>query len=215
MLNTVGVESLQELVNHTVPDDIRLDSELDLPEAMSENEFASHIQKLGNNNKLFKSYIGMGYHPTSLPAVIQRNIFENPSWYTSYTPYQAEISQGRLEALLNFQTMVSDLTGMDLANSSLLDEGTAAAEAMAMCRRLSPRESNTRPGSMGRITKLPSVPMISKERWGPEPAMVAASTAHSDPGATRSSVRARSSNSGRRPGRSTARICSPELWLQR
>ncbi len=132
MLKTVGVESLQELVYNTVPDDIRLSAELDLPEALSENEFASHIQRLGNKNKLFKSYIGMGYHPTSLPAVIQRNIFENPSWYTSYTPYQAEISQGRLEALLNYQTVITDLTGLPIANSSLLDEGTAAAEAMLM-----------------------------------------------------------------------------------
>ncbi|MGA9269524.1 MAG: aminomethyl-transferring glycine dehydrogenase [Lutimonas sp.] len=132
MLKTVGVDSLQELVHHTVPADIRLNAELDLPEALSENEFASHIQKLGNKNKLFKSYIGMGYHPTSLPAVIQRNIFENPSWYTSYTPYQAEISQGRLEALLNYQTVITDLTGLPIANSSLLDEGTAAAEAMLM-----------------------------------------------------------------------------------
>ena len=106
MLRTIGVESLQQLVYNTVPDDILLKRELNLPEALSENEFASHIQKLGNKNKLFKSYIGMGYHPTTLPAVIQRNIFENPSWYTSYTPYQAEISQGRLEALLNFQTVV-------------------------------------------------------------------------------------------------------------
>ena len=132
MLKTVGVETLQELIHETVPDDIRLDAELDLPEALSENEFASHIQKLGNNNKQFKSYIGMGYHPTTLPAVIQRNIFENPSWYTSYTPYQAEISQGRLEALLNYQTVITDLTGLPIANSSLLDEGTAAAEAMLM-----------------------------------------------------------------------------------
>ena len=132
MLNTIGVSSLDELIYNTIPNDIRLKRVLNLPEAMSENEFASHIQKLGSKNKQFKSYIGLGYHPTTLPAVIQRNIFENPSWYTSYTPYQAEISQGRLEALLNFQTVVSDLTGLPMANSSLLDEGTAAAEAMIM-----------------------------------------------------------------------------------
>ena len=132
MLKTIGVDSLEDLISNTVPDDILLKNGLNLSEALSENEFASHIQKLGNKNKLFKSYIGMGYHPTTLPAVIQRNIFENPSWYTSYTPYQAEISQGRLEALLNFQTVVTDLTGLPLANSSLLDEGTAAAEAMIM-----------------------------------------------------------------------------------
>ncbi len=132
MLDTIGVNSLDELIFNTIPNDIRLKRALNLPEAMSENEFASHIQKLGNKNKQFKSYIGLGYHPTTLPAVIQRNIFENPSWYTSYTPYQAEISQGRLEALLNFQTVITDLTGLPLANSSLLDEGTAAAEAMIM-----------------------------------------------------------------------------------
>jgi len=132
MLDTIGVNSLDELIYNTIPNDIRLKNVLNLPEAMSENEFASHIQKLGSKNKQFKSYIGLGYHPTTLPAVIQRNIFENPSWYTSYTPYQAEISQGRLEALLNFQTVISDLTGLPLANSSLLDEGTAAAEAMIM-----------------------------------------------------------------------------------
>ena len=132
MLETIGVKSLSELIYNTIPDDILLKNVLNLPEAMSENEFASHIQKLGNQNKQFKSYIGIGYHPTTLPAVIQRNIFENPSWYTSYTPYQAEISQGRLEALLNYQTVVTDLTGLPLANSSLLDEGTAAAEAMIM-----------------------------------------------------------------------------------
>ena len=132
MLKTIGVKSLEELIYNTIPDDILLKNSLNLPEAMSENEFASHIRSLGNKNKLFKTYIGLGYHATTLPAVIQRNIFENPSWYTSYTPYQAEISQGRLEALLNYQTVISDLTGLPLANSSLLDEGTAAGEAMIM-----------------------------------------------------------------------------------
>ena len=132
MLKTIGVQSVSELINKTIPADIRLPHALNLPEGISENEFSSHIRELGNKNKLFKSYIGLGYHPTSLPAVIQRNIFENPSWYTSYTPYQAEISQGRLEALLNFQTVISDLTGLPIANSSLLDEGTAAGEAMLM-----------------------------------------------------------------------------------
>ncbi len=132
MLSTIGISSLKELIYNTIPSHIELKQELDLPKAMSEFEFSTHIQELAKKNKQYKSYIGLGYHPTILPAVIQRNIFENPSWYTSYTPYQAEISQGRLEALLNYQTMVSELTGMDLANSSLLDEGTAAAEAMAM-----------------------------------------------------------------------------------
>ncbi len=132
MLKTIGVKSMDELIYNTIPDDILLKNTLNLPEALNENEFASHIQKLGAKNKLYKTYIGLGYHATTLPAVIQRNIFENPSWYTSYTPYQAEISQGRLEALLNFQTVITDLTGLPLANSSLLDEGTAAAEAMIM-----------------------------------------------------------------------------------
>lgn len=132
MLKSIGVSSINELINNTIPDDIRLNHFLNIPEALSENEFATHIQKLGNKNKQFKTFIGLGYHATILPAVIQRNIFENPSWYTSYTPYQAEISQGRLEALLNFQTVVCDLTGLPISNSSLLDEGTAAAEAMIM-----------------------------------------------------------------------------------
>lgn len=132
MLQTIGVNSLDELIDKTIPDNIRLQSDLDLPEAMTEYQFTNYIQALGNKNKIFKTYIGLGYHPTILPAVIQRNIFENPSWYTSYTPYQAEISQGRLEALLNYQTMLSDLTGFTMANASLLDEATAAAEAMIM-----------------------------------------------------------------------------------
>ncbi|MBJ2176351.1 aminomethyl-transferring glycine dehydrogenase [Aureibaculum sp. A20] len=132
MLNTIGVHSLDELIDNTIPSHIKLEKLLNLPSPMSEYEFSSYIQKLSKKNKEFKSYIGLGYHPTILPAVIQRNIFENPSWYTSYTPYQAEISQGRLEALLNYQTVIADLTGMDMANSSLLDEGTAAAEAMIM-----------------------------------------------------------------------------------
>ena len=132
MLKTIGVKSLDELISNTIPDDIRLNNTLNLPEAMSENEFAAHIQSLGSKNKQYKTYIGLGYHATTLPAVVQRNVFENPSWYTSYTPYQAEISQGRLEALLNYQTVISDLTGLPIANSSLLDEGTAAGEAMIM-----------------------------------------------------------------------------------
>ncbi len=132
MLSTIGVDSLEELIDKTIPSHIRLNKALDLPAPMSEFEFSTHIQNLAAKNKQYKSYIGLGYHPTILPAVIQRNIFENPSWYTSYTPYQAEISQGRAEALLNYQTMIAELTGMELANSSLLDEGTAAAEAMAL-----------------------------------------------------------------------------------
>ncbi|WP_457615737.1 aminomethyl-transferring glycine dehydrogenase [Lutibacter sp.] len=132
MLETIGVASIEELIDNTVPSDIRLRNNLNLPSPQSEFEYMSHIQELASKNKLFKSYIGLGYHPTIFPGVIQRNILENPGWYTAYTPYQAEIAQGRLEALLNYQTMVSELTGMELANSSLLDEGTAAAEAMIM-----------------------------------------------------------------------------------
>jgi len=132
MFKTVGVESLDQLIYETVPDNIRLKKELELDTPMTEYEYLSHIQELGKKNKVFKSYIGLGYHPAIVPAVIQRNIFENPGWYTAYTPYQAEIAQGRLEAILNYQTTVIELTGMEIANASLLDEGTAAAEAMAL-----------------------------------------------------------------------------------
>lgn len=132
MLDFIGVESVEQLIYETIPDDIRLANELDLEPAKSEYEYLKHINQLAGKNKVFKSYIGLGYHETILPSVIQRNILENPGWYTAYTPYQAEIAQGRLEALLNYQTMICDLTGMELANASLLDEGTAAAEAMAL-----------------------------------------------------------------------------------
>ncbi|GGH34768.1 glycine dehydrogenase [Mangrovimonas yunxiaonensis] len=132
MLNTIGVDSLDQLIFETLPDGIKLEKPLELDEAMSEQEYLVHIHNLSKKNKVYKTYIGLGYHPTILPAVIQRNILENPGWYTAYTPYQAEIAQGRLEALLNFQTMIADLTGMELANASLLDESTAAAEAMSL-----------------------------------------------------------------------------------
>ena len=132
MLKTIGADTLDQLINETIPSDIRLHTDLNLEPAMTEYEFANHIQKLGNKNKVFQSYIGLGYNAAIIPAVIQRNVFENPGWYTAYTPYQAEIAQGRLEAILNFQTMVIELTGMEIANASLLDEGTAAAEAMAL-----------------------------------------------------------------------------------
>ena len=132
MFKMVGVNSLDQLISETIPDDIRLKNTLDLPGAMSEHDFLTHIQELAEKNKVFKSYIGLGYHESITPSVIKRNILENPGWYTAYTPYQAEIAQGRLEALLNFQTVVCDLTGMELANASLLDESTAVAEAMTM-----------------------------------------------------------------------------------
>jgi len=132
MLKTVGVSSIEQLISETIPNDILLKQELHLDPALSENEYLEHINDLASKNKLFKTYIGLGYNQSIIPPVIQRNILENPGWYTAYTPYQAEIAQGRLEALLNFQTMIMDLTGMELANASLLDESTAAAEAMAL-----------------------------------------------------------------------------------
>ncbi len=132
MLKTVQVDNIEQLIYETFPDNIRLKQDLQLEPAMTEYEYLAHIQELGNKNKVFRTYIGMGYHEAIVPAAIQRNIFENPGWYTAYTPYQAEIAQGRLEALLNFQTTVIELSGMEIANASLLDEGTAAAEAMAL-----------------------------------------------------------------------------------
>src|SRR6186713_743073 len=132
MLDAIGVASLDELIQRTVPGAIRLKQPLDVGEAMGELEFLEHMRDLGMKNKRSRTYIGMGYHGTVVPQPILRNIMENPGWYTAYTPYQAEISQGRLEALLNFQTMCSDLTALPIANASLLDEATAAAEAMLM-----------------------------------------------------------------------------------
>lgn len=132
MLKAVGVETIDQLIDETIPKNIRLKEELNLSPALTENEFIGKIRSLGRKNSVFKTYIGLGYHPTIMPGVVQRNILENPGWYTAYTPYQAEIAQGRLEALLNFQTVVCDLTGLPIANASLLDESTAAAEAMSM-----------------------------------------------------------------------------------
>lgn len=132
MLKKVGAASIEELISQTIPDAIRLEKDLDISEPLSEYEMLLHSKELASKNLNFDNYIGFGYHNTILPSPIQRNILENPSWYTAYTPYQAEIAQGRLEALLNFQTVVSDLTGFPLANASLLDESTAAAEAMHM-----------------------------------------------------------------------------------
>jgi glycine dehydrogenase len=140
MLKTIGVDSLDELIFETIPEDIRLKERMPLDLPMSEYDFLNHIHALSKRNTVFKSYIGLGYHESITPSVIKRNILENPGWYTAYTPYQAEIAQGRLEALLNFQTMVCDLTGMELANASLLDESTAAAEAMTMLFDVRSRE---------------------------------------------------------------------------
>ncbi|MBK7173828.1 MAG: aminomethyl-transferring glycine dehydrogenase [Bacteroidales bacterium] len=141
MLSTIGVTSIDQLIEETVPSSIRLQKPLNLPKGLNEYEFLEHIKALASKNKVFKSYIGQGYYNTITPGVILRNIFENPGWYTSYTPYQAEISQGRLEALLTFQTMVIDLTGMPIANASLLDEATAASEAMIMLYNARSREA--------------------------------------------------------------------------
>ena len=132
MLERIGVSSLNELIDKTIPSNIRLEKDLTIAEGICEYDYIEQLEAIAKQNQVFKSYIGMGYHPTVIPAVVQRNVLENPGWYTAYTPYQAEVAQGRLEALLNFQTMVSDLTALPLANASLLDEGTAAGEAMVM-----------------------------------------------------------------------------------
>ncbi len=136
MLDAIGVDSVETLINETIPEQIKLTKDLNLAEPVSEYRFIEKLKEIAAKNKVYKSYIGMGYHPTIVPAVIQRNILENPGWYTQYTPYQAEISQGRLEALMNFQTAIIDLTGLPIANASLLDEGTSAAEAMSMFHSL-------------------------------------------------------------------------------
>jgi glycine dehydrogenase len=141
MLKKIGVNSLDQLIDETVPASIRMKAPLDLPDGMNEYQYLNHLKIIGSKNKIYKTLIGLGYYNTITPGVILRNILENPGWYTAYTPYQAEISQGRLEALLNFQTMVSDMTGMPIANASLLDEGTAAAEAMIMLYNARSRES--------------------------------------------------------------------------
>jgi glycine dehydrogenase len=144
MLKTINATSVDELIDQTVPAGIRLKKPLNIAPAMSEYQYHKHLKSIAKKNKVFKSYLGLGYYGTIIPAVIQRNILENPGWYTAYTPYQAEIAQGRLEAILNFQTMVMDLTGMEIANASLLDEGTAAAEAMTMLFHNRSREATKR-----------------------------------------------------------------------
>ena len=143
MAGFCGVNSVDGLIDDTIPSGIRLNNELSIATAVNELTFIKNLQKIGAKNKIFKSYIGMGYYPVLMPSVIQRNILENPGWYTQYTPYQAEIAQGRLEALLIFQTVVSDLTAMDIANASLLDESTAAAEAMLMFHALRPKDKKS------------------------------------------------------------------------
>ena len=140
MLKAIGVPSIDALIDQTIPPAIRSRAPLDLPEGETEHAYLRRLRGIAARNTVARSYIGMGYYGCLTPSVILRNVFENPGWYTPYTPYQAEIAQGRLESLLNFQTVVRDLTGMDIATASLLDEGTAAAEAMAMFHRLQAKE---------------------------------------------------------------------------
>ncbi|MGH9329998.1 MAG: aminomethyl-transferring glycine dehydrogenase, partial [Vicinamibacterales bacterium] len=149
MLRTIGVASLDALMDEAIPPSIRLERPLNLPPGKTEHEYLDHLRAIAAMNRVCKSYIGMGYYDCITPAVILRNVLENPGWYTPYTPYQAEIAQGRLESLLNFQTMVGDLTGMEIATASLLDEGTAAAEAMTMLYRVQQRSPGSRsPGPL-------------------------------------------------------------------
>ena len=143
MLGKIGAKSLDELIDQTIPSNIRLKKPLNLPEGLSEYEYLKELKLTASRNKVFKTYIGLGYYNCIIPSVIQRNVLENPGWYTAYTPYQAEIAQGRLEALLNFQTMVIDLTGLPIANASLLDEATAAAEAMILFYNARPKSKTT------------------------------------------------------------------------
>ena len=142
MLATIGAQSLDHLVAQTVPASILLEQDIPLPAPRAEHEALAELKALAQQNRLSKTFIGMGYADTLTPAVILRNVMENPGWYTAYTPYQAEIAQGRLEALLNYQQVIIDMTGLPLANASLLDEATAAAEAMTMARRVSTSKSN-------------------------------------------------------------------------
>ena len=142
MLGLLGLNNLQQLIEQVVPESITNNNPLDLPTQCTESQALKELRQIANKNKIYKSFIGQGYYGTLTPNVILRNILENPAWYTAYTPYQPEISQGRLEALINFQTMVTDLTGLEIANASMLDEGTAAAEAMTLSRRVSKSKSN-------------------------------------------------------------------------
>src|SRR5690349_20606442 len=139
MLATIGAASLDDLIEQAIPRTIRLDKPLELPAGVGEYQYLQELRRIASRNQVFKSYIGLGYYDTITPSVILRNVLENPGWYTPYTPYQAEIAQGRLEGLLNFQTMVRDLTGMEIATASLLDEATAAAEAMTLLHRVQGR----------------------------------------------------------------------------
>src|SRR5688500_9872579 len=190
MLETVGYGSLDELVDATIPRSIRLDRPLALGPERSEYELLRELRTMMSRNRVFRSYLGMGYHDCITPPVIQRNVLENPGWYTQYTPYQAEISQGRLEALLNFQTLISDLTGLPMSNASLLDEATAAAEAAHMCVEASERKrlvfwmaddchpqtiavTRTRGEPLGVSVQTGSIDQIEAALGGPEGAQIA------------------------------------------
>ena len=161
MLRAIGVPSLDALIDQTIPPGIRAAAPLDLPDAETEYGYLRRLRTIAERNVVARSYIGMGYYDCVTPSVILRNVFENPSWYTPYTPYQAEIAQGRLESLLNFQTVVKDLTGTDIATASLLDEGTAAAEAMTMFHRRADEEGE---GGAGRASSW-SRTAASRRRW--------------------------------------------------
>ena len=168
MLKTIGIDNLDALIDKTIPAAIRLKKPLQLPVAQTEFEYLDELKKIAAKNKIFKTYIGQGYYNTITPSVILRNIFGNPGWYTQYTPYQAEISQGRLESLLNYQTMVCDLTGLELANASLLDEATAAAEAMAMLfHQKNKSEEITSPNSLLINTFFPKLKLVWRTAPGP------------------------------------------------
>ncbi len=167
MFSLLGCNTLDELIDETIPQSIRFDKELNLPKTSNEYQFLNELKELSLKNKVLKSCIGLGYYNTVVPPVIQRNVLENPGWYTAYTPYQAEIAQGRLEALINFQTMISDLTGMELANASLLDEGTAAAEAMAMLYATRPRDKKQSYGFLVDVNIFPQTLSVLKTRSEP------------------------------------------------
>ncbi|HMS71125.1 MAG TPA: glycine dehydrogenase (aminomethyl-transferring), partial [Saprospiraceae bacterium] len=143
MLDLLDLDNIDQLIDETVPETIRLQEPIDIPEALTEFELLHHLKEISMKNKVYKNFIGQGYYGTVTPSVIARNIFQNPGWYTQYTPYQAEIAQGRLESLLNYQTVVADLTGLPVANASLLDEATAAAEAMAMMEGIKNKRAKT------------------------------------------------------------------------
>ena len=143
ILHDLGYESMEDFLEKLIPDSIYSKKKLNLPEPLDEPSALRALKEISKKNKVFKTFIGQGFYNCNVPAVIKRNVFENPGWYTSYTPYQPEIAQGRLEALMNYQTMVSDLTGMDISNASLLDEPTSAAEAMMLAKRVAKSKSNT------------------------------------------------------------------------